>query len=217
MGSAAGATEAWWTCWTLSTTSTASRSRWGRSSSYITNKQILNYMSGCCNENIHEEVFVKIVRQNCWRREIWIQGLLIPPYKKHTHTSDVSIFFARREGFHAQYRGKVLFWPKSDESKKAWPSSTCLLYALAALKMMKGNRLTTPIHIKNIISYQSKNPLGMRIFHSVRSIELRQQLRKHCCELEFSFIFINWWIVWSGSPRSPSQWFIRLTRGGRFR
>jgi hypothetical protein len=28
-----------------------------------------------------------------------------------------------------QYRENVLLWPKSDERKKAWSSSTCLLYA----------------------------------------------------------------------------------------
>ncbi len=57
----------------------------------------------------------------------------------HTHISNVIIFFERWEGFHAQYRVNVLLWHKSGESKKAWLSSTCLLYALAALKMMRGN------------------------------------------------------------------------------
>jgi hypothetical protein len=51
-----------------------------------------------------------------------------PPRPTHTHTSDVSIFKGGRGGFHAQYRGNVLLWPKSDVSKKAWSSSTCLLY-----------------------------------------------------------------------------------------
>ncbi len=128
---------------------------------------------------------------------------------KNTHKSGVSIFFERREGFHGQCRGNVLLWPKSDESKKK-PGPLLLVYSMA-----------TPIHIKkNIISYQSKNStwygnILLSRLYRIKTATPEALLRAWASE--FSFIFINWWIVWSGSPRSPTQWFMRLTRGGRFR
>ncbi len=52
-----------------------------------------------------------------WKIYPWLNLLKGPP-PTHTHTTDVSIFNSGGEGFHVKYRGNVLLWPKSDDSKK---------------------------------------------------------------------------------------------------
>jgi hypothetical protein len=58
----------------------------------------------------------------------WLNLLKGPP---PPHTHKWRKYILRVEGgFHMQYDGNVLLWPKSNERKKAWSSSTCLLYGI---------------------------------------------------------------------------------------
>jgi hypothetical protein len=52
----------------------------------------------------------------------------LPPPLYPTHTQVTSVYFKRGGGcFHVQYRGNVLLWAKSDDSKKK-PGPLLLVY-----------------------------------------------------------------------------------------
>jgi hypothetical protein len=69
-------------------------------------------------ENFCKLYKVKTIKSFLANWKLNPMNLLKGPPPPHTHTSDVSIFKGGGGGFHVQYRGNVLLWPKSDESKK---------------------------------------------------------------------------------------------------
>ncbi len=56
-----------------------------------------------------------------------------------------------------KYRENVLLWPKSDESKKAWSSSTCLLYVVSYVPDFQTKPADDSQAVQRVLTCRFKN------------------------------------------------------------